>query len=201
MRFNALVDRFSYIIRGQFFGHSHVDHVAFYPSFKDKGKLSGYYFISPSITTATYKNPQYRIMDVDYDTLQVTEYYQYMYLFKWFRLNLSSNPKKEDNPKFELFYTFKDSYKIKDITVQGGMTELYEKLRDDPEYQKLYSYLMDGGLHEGKTGKSVFCDTTTSPQFKSECEGHKGKKTSKSIFDKIAGPWKDLKHKWFNFHF
>lgn len=34
--------------------------------------------ISPSITTATYKNPQYRIMDVDYDTLQVTEYYQYM---------------------------------------------------------------------------------------------------------------------------
>lgn len=78
MRYNALIDRYSYIIRGQFYGHSHVDHIAFFPTFKDKQKLSGYYMISPSITTASDKNPQYRLMDVDYDTLQVTEYYQYM---------------------------------------------------------------------------------------------------------------------------
>ena len=72
MRYNALIDRYSYVVRGQFYGHSHVDHIAFCPTFKNKEKLSGYYMISPSVTTASNKNPQYRIMDVDYDTLQVT---------------------------------------------------------------------------------------------------------------------------------
>lgn len=31
MRFNAIVDRYSYIIRGQFYGHTHSDHVSFMP--------------------------------------------------------------------------------------------------------------------------------------------------------------------------
>lgn len=35
MRYNALVDRYSYVIRAQYFGHSHVDHIAFFPTFKN----------------------------------------------------------------------------------------------------------------------------------------------------------------------
>ena len=36
MRFNALTERYSYNIRGQFYGHTHHDHVGFFPSFADK---------------------------------------------------------------------------------------------------------------------------------------------------------------------
>ena len=36
MRFNALTDRYSYIIRGQFYGHSHTDHTGFFPSITNK---------------------------------------------------------------------------------------------------------------------------------------------------------------------
>jgi sphingomyelin phosphodiesterase len=79
MRYNALVDRFEFVIRGQFFGHSHVDHVSFYPSFKNSSVLSGFFMIAPSLTTATFKNPNYRIMDIDEDTMQVLDYDQYMY--------------------------------------------------------------------------------------------------------------------------
>jgi hypothetical protein len=47
---------------------------------------------------------------------------------------------------------------------------------------------MYGGLHPGKAGRGIFCDTTTSPEFKAKCEGHELKK---DWFDNIAGLWKD----------
>ena len=78
------------------------------------------------------------------------------------------------------------------MTVQGGMTQMRNKLRDDPEFQKLYTRNKSGGQSEGKSGKSVFCDSMTSPQYGSECNGVSFKQPS---FEKYAGPWKDLKHK------
>lgn len=82
MRYNALVDRYSYIIRGQFYGHTHSDHVSFFPQMKNTSNintvaLSNYYLVSPSITTYSDRIPEYRVMDVDFDTLQVLDYSQY----------------------------------------------------------------------------------------------------------------------------
>lgn len=82
MRFSALVDRYSYIIRGQFYGHTHADHLAFFPSFKDHKNistdpLSNYYLVAPSITTYSDRIPEYRVMEVDYDTSQVINFDQY----------------------------------------------------------------------------------------------------------------------------
>lgn len=77
MRFNALTERYSYNIRGQFYGHTHRDHVGFFPSFADHSKISAYYLISPSLTTYSNKHPEYRVMTLDYDTLQVIDYEQY----------------------------------------------------------------------------------------------------------------------------
>lgn len=51
------------------------------------------------------------------------------------------------------------------MTVRGGMTQFRDKLRDNAEIQKLYSYHKCAGLCQGSTGKGVFCDATTSPQF------------------------------------
>jgi sphingomyelin phosphodiesterase len=36
MRFDALTERYSYIIRGQFYGHTHDDEIGLIPSFLDK---------------------------------------------------------------------------------------------------------------------------------------------------------------------
>jgi sphingomyelin phosphodiesterase len=77
MRFNALTDRYSYIIRGQFYGHSHTDHFSFFPSINNNSRIVNYFFIAPSLTTYSDKNPEYRIMTIDYDTLQVLDYEQY----------------------------------------------------------------------------------------------------------------------------
>lgn len=78
MRFNALTDRYSYIIRGQFYGHSHTDHVGLFPSSSNKSVLVNSFLIAPSLTTYSNKHPEYRIMTVDYDTLQVVDYEQYL---------------------------------------------------------------------------------------------------------------------------
>ena len=77
MRFNALAERYSYIIRGQFYGHSHRDHIGLIPEMGKKDKLTGFYFIAPSLTTYSDKNPEYRVMEVDYDSMQVLDYDQY----------------------------------------------------------------------------------------------------------------------------
>lgn len=84
IRFNAIVDRYAYIIRGQFYGHTHSDHVSFFPQMKNTANvstaaLSNYYLVSPSLTTYSDRIPEYRVMDVDFDTLQVIDYSQYRY--------------------------------------------------------------------------------------------------------------------------
>lgn len=89
IRFNAIVDRYAYIIRGQFYGHTHSDHVSFFPQMKDKANvstaaLSNYYLVSPSLTTYSDRIPEYRVMDVDFDTLQVIDYSQYRYEIYYF---------------------------------------------------------------------------------------------------------------------
>lgn len=64
-------------------------------------------------------------MDIDFDTLQVVDFDQY-------RLDLRKYQTAYNPAKFELFYKFKTAYKISDMTVKGGMTQLRNKLRDDP---------------------------------------------------------------------
>jgi len=51
---------------------------------------------------------------------------------------------------------------------------------------------MNSGLDNGHAGKDVFCDTMTSDTFNIECMGTA--KQKKNLFDRVAGPWKDLKH-------
>jgi hypothetical protein len=41
--------------------------------------INNYFFIAPSLTTYSNKHPEYRIMTIDSDTLQVVDYDQYRY--------------------------------------------------------------------------------------------------------------------------
>jgi hypothetical protein len=56
-------------------------------------KLAAYYLVAPSLTTFERRHPEYRVLTIDYDTLQVLDYEQY-------RLDLSKFTKKEDPAKF-----------------------------------------------------------------------------------------------------
>lgn len=80
-RYNILVDRFSYIIRGQFFGHTHNDHMSFFTAVGDSTRrIINNYMVAPSVTTSTERNPRYRILKVDADTMRVVDYDQFKYV-------------------------------------------------------------------------------------------------------------------------
>lgn len=65
--YNALVERYSHLIRGIFYGHSHDDEYSmFYDS--ETGEPINASFIAPSLTTHTNKNPSFRIIEADSDT-------------------------------------------------------------------------------------------------------------------------------------
>ena len=49
-------------------------------------------------------------------------------------------------------------------------------MENDPETQKIYTSFIRGGLSKGTSGRNVFCDTLTTPQFYSECMGQKYQK-------------------------
>jgi sphingomyelin phosphodiesterase len=100
LRYNAIIDRFSYTIRGQFYGHTHNDHIGAHYSIHNQSSLVNYYFVAPSLTTYDFRVPRYRILDIDFDTLQTKDFHQY-------RLDIRKYQKKEDKAKFELLYSFK----------------------------------------------------------------------------------------------
>lgn len=111
MRYNALIDRFSYLIRGQFYGHTHSDHLGFFLSMPEHKNvrtdpLSNYYLIAPSLTTYSNRMPEFRLMEVDYDTMQVIDYHQYRYICSyvaWIFISLSI---RRMSPSFNCFIPF-----------------------------------------------------------------------------------------------
>ena len=51
---------------------------------------------------------------------------------KFYRLDLRKYKTKDQDAKYELFYSFKNIYKLNDMTVAGGMSELYHRMENDP---------------------------------------------------------------------
>lgn len=63
----AVVERFSDIIVGQFFGHTHADELRVLYSNDNKTNPIGFEMLSPSLTTFDSFNPAYRIVTVSDD--------------------------------------------------------------------------------------------------------------------------------------
>jgi len=133
-RYNALVDRFSYLIRGQFFGHTHVDEFEITRSYIDNAPI-GVVFVDPSVTTRSYLNPSFRIFDFDTDTNIPTNYYQY-------RLNFTKWNSNITGPiEWDLAYDFLSEYNLPDLS-----PESYLKLANsffEPDQANLETYILN----------------------------------------------------------
>lgn len=98
LRYNALADRFSQIIRGHFYGHTHLDEFRIIPEYFNSTNVAGIIFTAPSLTTYSFQSPSFRVFDVDTETLIIRNYFQY-------RLNLTkANLTPDIKPSFEIVY-------------------------------------------------------------------------------------------------
>lgn len=67
--YNAIINRFEYIVRGQFFGHEHAD--SFQIQKDGKSGIYGIPFLGPALTSENddgYLLPSFRVYEIDADT-------------------------------------------------------------------------------------------------------------------------------------
>jgi sphingomyelin phosphodiesterase len=101
-RYQALVDRFSNIVRGNFYGHTHYDEFRLMTEYFNHDKISGVIYTTPSLTTYESHNPSFRVYEVESKNMIMKNYYQY-------RLNITkanSNPFAE--PEWEIVYNARE---------------------------------------------------------------------------------------------
>ncbi len=119
-RYNALIDRYTNTIRGQFFAHTHNDEFKMTQSYASPGRQSGVQFIVPSLTTFPNINPSFRIYEFDRQTGFTFDYVQYrMYLTK-------------GETDWKIAYTMKNFYGVKDGSDYAGFQAYALKMRTDP---------------------------------------------------------------------
>ena len=98
-----IVNRYESTITGQFFGHTHFDQFEMFYDLQNLTRPVGIAYVTGSITTFNYDNPNYRIYSVDGDykdsTWHVLDHENYF-------MNLTE-ANISNEPKWELEYTAK----------------------------------------------------------------------------------------------
>ena len=112
-RFIALYDRFEYIIRGVFSGHTHKDDINPIYGYFDRKRITNLNYICPSLTTFPNVLPSFRVYEIDSDTKQIIDYVNYR-----FNLDKSNQEKKpfwEDYLRATKFFDVIDMTQFKKI--------------------------------------------------------------------------------------
>jgi len=136
-RYRAIIDRFTNIIRGQFFGHTHEDHFEVARSYIDNSPMSSV-FITPSLTTRSYLHPSFRIYEVDTDTNVLVNYYQY-------HLDLDKWNKNTTGPlQWDLFYDFLSQWNVSDLS-PSTLDKLADSFLEDPALMSEYLWVKNTG--------------------------------------------------------
>ena len=121
--YHTIINRFSHIIKGQFFGHTHNDEFEiFYEdvtppaasinySYEKTYKATNVAYIGPSITTFGNVNPGYRIYHVDESTYDLADHMTYY-------MNLTvANAHRNTRPvQFEKAYSARRAYGLKSLS-------------------------------------------------------------------------------------
>jgi len=150
VRYNVLIERFSHIIRGQFFGHTHNDQLEVTKSFKDKKTPTGVVFIAPSLTTFSNLNPSFRVFEADSDTHTILNYYQY-------RLNLTKWNKNTTGPlSWDLAYDALSAYQLPDLS-PASVEAFVERMAKDKQLMSTYiSHFYTGNVPKKVPHEKVF---------------------------------------------
>jgi len=135
-RYTVLMERFAHIIRGQFFGHTHNDHIQLVKSWGKnnvaKGTTVGTVLVAPSFTTYRLHNPSFRVYELDQETNVLINYHQY-------RLDLQKYSKTDKKLIWDLAYDFLTEYNVTNMKPSTLATHI-EQLDSDNEKVRKYNH-------------------------------------------------------------
>jgi len=144
-RYNALVDRFSNIIRGQFYGHTHYDEFRLIPEYFNKTNIAGVILTAPSLTSYTYKNPSFRVYEVDSNSMIVKDYEQY-------RFNITeANLNPDLKPTWKVSYTATKSLGVKHLNDYKTLAKNIDRMEKEADW---FNIVTDYFYAEGTEKKS-----------------------------------------------
>ncbi|XP_017845761.1 sphingomyelin phosphodiesterase-like [Drosophila busckii] len=126
--YNRCIARFHKTIAGIFNGHSHYDE--FNVFYSEEGYATAVAWNGGSVTTASNKNPNYKIYHANAENYGVTSVLSYVFLLN----EANKQPDKEPNWFLEVDF-------IKEFTKDlspAGIDELLEKMSETPELMRTY---------------------------------------------------------------
>jgi sphingomyelin phosphodiesterase len=127
-RYNALIDRFSYLIRGQFFGHTHYDEFRLVHEYFNSSNVAGLIFTAPSVTTYSNRNPSYRVYDVKMSNNQPIDYTQKF-------LNITkANLEPNQNPVWEVQYVATKDFNLSSLADYNRFQTLTKDIRVNVDF-------------------------------------------------------------------
>lgn len=99
LRLNALIDRFSDTIIANLFGHTHEDGFHIVTEYFNSTNPISICLTTPSLTTYSYKNPRFRVYELNSSTKIINNFNEYF-------LNLTlANSLIEEKPMFDFQYS------------------------------------------------------------------------------------------------
>lgn len=192
IRYKALVDRYSYIIRGTFIGHEHSEDFRLSKSFIDNSTI-GLSFVPGSLTTYSYNYPEFRVYEVDAETNLPLNYYQY-------RLNLSKYNELGNTTEeiiFDNVYNFTEEYNVPDMSFQS-FDILMGRLKTDITTVKKIVFNENQGSPAAQkaadsadlnTGFGEYCNKFNSVQDNEECSSSKPG-LEDTVIRALTGKWR-----------
>ncbi|KAH1028917.1 hypothetical protein HUJ05_002236 [Dendroctonus ponderosae] len=143
--YNALITRFSHLIKGQFFGHTHTDGLKVFYS-KTDGRPNNMGYNGASLTPYQKYNPNYKIISVDPDSFDLLD-------IETFYFNLTeANRYSHRTPAWRRLYSLKEAYGLSDLSAES-FDSLAQRMRSDhnllDQYWRFFVREGDASLKEG----------------------------------------------------
>lgn len=138
-RYNLVVERFSHIIRGQFYGHTHHDHFEVQHGERNKSEVIGVQHIGPSQSYYDKRVPGFKVYKIDVDTNHVLNYDLY---------HMIHEKSTRDDLYIEKAYDFcsEYGYKEEELDVFYSFEDLAKRIGVDVALaQKMHDNMYNGG--------------------------------------------------------
>jgi sphingomyelin phosphodiesterase len=139
-RYNALTDRFSHIIRGHFYGHTHYDEFRVINQYFNSTVPAGIIFTAPSLTSYSFQHPSFRIYEMDEESKLLLDFHQY-------RMNLTEanlNPGRK--PEWRISYSAREKFGVSNLNDLVMFGQKVELMLTDSEWMKFINsmFFADG---------------------------------------------------------
>lgn len=137
LAYRKILQIYKNIIRGQFFGHTHLDEIRIY--YTEKKEPISVAYLAPSVTTYFNVYPAFRFYSTDPETGFITD-------FQTFYLNITKanladriqfNPYDKYEPIWDFEYSAIDSYNLTSLQPEAW-NEFVTKAIENPELLKRY---------------------------------------------------------------